>query len=97
MGSSRDRLLVLSLTLAVFLSSVTGADFGPLLPEIARDLGAGITTLGQVQAAAALVVAGLRLVIGPLADGLGYRRGLRPRGTRMNRPRLTWWDRSAQP
>jgi predicted MFS family arabinose efflux permease len=73
---SGDGRLVLPLTLAVFLSSLANFAMGPFLPAMAGDLATPVARLGQVPAAAALVVAGLGLVVGPVADRLGHRRTL---------------------
>jgi len=71
-----DLSVILTLTLATFLSSLANYALGPFLPTIARDLNVGVASLGQVPALAALLVAFLGLFAGPLADQIGYRRSL---------------------
>ena len=68
--------LVSSLTLATFLSSLVAFAFGPFLPAMARDLGATVALLGQIPALVALAAALLGLLVGPLADLVGYRLSL---------------------
>jgi predicted MFS family arabinose efflux permease len=64
------------LALTAFVSSLSTFALGPFLPVLARDLDTSVALLGQAPALAALVAAALGLVVGPLADRVGYRRSL---------------------
>jgi predicted MFS family arabinose efflux permease len=68
--------LIPSLTLAVCVNMLLSLALGPFLPSIADDLGISVSLAGQVPAASMLLATALGLLVGPLADRYGYRRGL---------------------
>src|SRR5918998_6878091 len=69
------RLTIPALGLSGFLAILSQSALGPFLPLIAEALGTSVSLLGQVPAASMLLASFLGLVIGPLADQYGQRRG----------------------
>jgi MFS transporter, DHA1 family, inner membrane transport protein len=70
------RWLVPTLTLATFAVMTSAFGLGPFLPVIARELDTSVALVGQIPASMMLLAALLGLVIGPIADYVGYRRVL---------------------
>ncbi len=69
-GSERDSGLV-ALTVAAFLVSLDRAIFAPLLPALARDLGATIAAAGLAVTAYTIPYGVCQLFYGPVADRVG--------------------------
>jgi DHA1 family inner membrane transport protein len=65
---------VYSLTLATFVNMTSALGLGPFLPVVAGELAVPVALLGQIPATMMLLAALLGLVLGPLADHVGYRR-----------------------
>lgn len=75
-GEQPGRWLVPVLTLATFVTALQAIVLGPILPDIADDLDASVSLLGQIPAATMLLAAMVGIVAGPLADRFGHRRAL---------------------
>lgn len=76
-GLSRDsgeRRILLALSVASFVGTLSFVGLAPFFPEMARDLNTTVPRLGQVVTAVLLLGSALGLVIGPLADEYGHRR-----------------------
>lgn len=65
--------LLTTICLAPLVGVPIGVALTPFFPAIARDLGTSVALLGQIPAVS-MLVAGLGLVVGPLADHSGHRR-----------------------
>jgi predicted MFS family arabinose efflux permease len=72
-GAFDQRLLVGSLTAAVFTNSTFWLSLGPFLPILAEDLNTSIGLLGQVPALLTLLAAAIGTVVGPLTERVGIR------------------------
>ena len=68
--------LVPVLTVAAFVTMLHAMVLGPLLPDMASDLGTSVSLLGQIPAATMLLAALIGFVAGPLADRFGHHRAL---------------------
>jgi predicted MFS family arabinose efflux permease len=66
--------LTLILAAVAMIGWLNGAAVSPFLPEMADDLGASVSRIGQATSILFLLAAGVSLVIGPVADARGTRR-----------------------
>ncbi len=72
-GLGEGRVL-LALSVASFLGTLSFVGIAPFFPEISRDLDTTVPRLGQAVSAVLLLGSALGLVVGPLADEYGHRR-----------------------
>ncbi|MGI8486136.1 MAG: MFS transporter [Thermomicrobiales bacterium] len=73
-ATARGPWVLPALGLGSFITMLSVSAPAPFLPDIASELGVGVTLLGQVTAAMLILSAPIGLVAGPLADRYGSRR-----------------------
>jgi predicted MFS family arabinose efflux permease len=66
--------LALVLATIAMVGWLNGAAVSPFLPEMATDLDASVSRIGQATSILFLLAAGVSLIVGPLADARGTRR-----------------------
>jgi predicted MFS family arabinose efflux permease len=62
--------------MVTFVAMLNAMALGPFFPVISDDLNVSVALLGQIPALSMLLAAMLGLIVGPLADHIGYRRAL---------------------
>ncbi len=66
--------LLATLGTIAFVGTLASMALSPFFPNLSTELGIPVALLGQLPAITMLLAAGLGLVLGPLADVMGYRR-----------------------
>ncbi|WAC05814.1 MAG: MFS transporter [Methanoregula sp.] len=73
-SSAGDSLLIVSISLAIFMSSLDGTIVNIALPAISESFGISSSTVSWVATAYLLVMAGCVLIFGKVSDMIGFRK-----------------------